>query len=646
MREKKEVRCKKARISIFFATVAMFSGVSGSGQGISAGVDGAQEASSSLQMPAAFHRDSLAPALLHPATGPETGLFAVKTERVASRLSGAGGGALSPELPPSIDSDRIGSTNVPMDSWIYPALERLGSMGAIPSQSVAIRPWTRQECRRQVREAEDILFGFASMDVPIDNNAREEASRLLPDLKAELQEPDGRATAVLESVYARVGTIAGPALTDGFHFGQTWTNDYGRPLGRGTSTILGYSARAVSGRFFLYSRQEMQTGPGLPARTQAMADLFNQMDNIPFLVPAAPTIPAGALILPAPAVSAYVRQRPIELYAGVAFAGNALSFGKQALYWGPTTMGPLSFSSNAEPTYNLRLVATRPHPFPFFPNLGSYRFDIVIGKLSGHSYPARPYFNGQKVDLNVGRYLELSFTRWSVFWGVGHPMTLASLGRNFYSSNSTGTTFAYGDRSDPGDRKSGFDFRLHVPGMSRYLTIYADSYADDEVNPLAAPRRVVWHPGLYVARLPYLPHADLRFEVASSQELSKDEAGSRFFLNNQYRDSNTNKGFLLGNAVGRDARALEGRVGYWFSARTRVEGAYRQTKISQVLLPGAGTISDASGTVTYALGKDWTAQVFGQYERFLIPSYMPGSQTNGSARVQITWAPKNMVKAR
>jgi hypothetical protein len=546
------------------------------------------------------------------------------------------------QLPPSIDSDRVGSTSVPMDSWIYPALERLGSMGVIPSQSVAIRPWTRQECRRQIREAKDVLFGFSSMDVEIDDNARNEAKRLLPDLEAELQEPDGTATVVVESAYARFGTIAGPALTDGFHFGQTWSNDFGRPLGRGSSTIVGFSARAVYKRIFFYDRQEAQSDPGTPSRTPALADLFNKLDNAPFFTPIVPDL----LIHPEPAISAYLRQRPLELYAGFAFAGNAISFGKQALYWGPTTMGPFSFSSNAEPTYNLRLVATRPHPFPFLENLGSYRFDVVFGKLSGAQHPARPYFNGQKLDIVLGPYLEMSVTRWSILWGVGHPITLRSLGHNLFSGNSTGASFEYGERTDPGDRKSGFDFRLHVPGISRYLTLYADSYADDELSPLNAPRRVAWHPGLYLARLPYIPHADLRFEVASSQELSADEGGTRFFINNQYRNGNTNKGFLLGNAVGRDGRAIEGRIGYWFSARTRVEGAFRQTKTSLNYLPGGGTASDLSGTADFAIGRDWTAQVFAQYERFLVPSYMAQSQKNGSARVQITWSPKNLVKAR
>ncbi len=146
------------------------------------------------------------------------------------------------------------------------------------------------------------------------------------------------------------------------------------------------------------------------------------------------------------------------------------------------------FSSNAEPTYNLRFVSTRPHPFPFFSTLGTYRFDIVLGKLSGHSYPARPWFNGQKMAFNFGDNLEISFTRWSIFWGVGHPITLHSFKENIFSFNSTGSyvgngTAFYGDRNDPGDRKSNFDFRYKLPFVRRSITLYADAYSDDDPSP-------------------------------------------------------------------------------------------------------------------------------------------------------------------
>ena len=534
------------------------------------------------------------------------------------------------------DPDTIGSTNVPMDSWIYPALERLGAMGLIPTQNVGIRPWTRQECLRQLQQAEELAErpdGFSS-------GLLAEAHRLMTDLHSELaDEPVSYEALSLESVYARYGTIAGPALADSFHFGQTWWNDFGRPLGRGSSFIGGLSYRAHYGRLFFYDRQELQHSPGNPAESPEINALINTLDQI--------QPDSDPHIQPIAARAAYDRQRPIELYGGVAFGGNALSLGKQELYWGPTTMGPLALSSNAEPNYNLRFVSTRPHPLPVFPSLGTYRFDLVLGKLSGHSYPARPWYNGQKASFNFGDYLEIGFTRWSVFWGEGHPITLHSFKENVFSFNSTGGganggggSSGYGDRTDPGDRKSNFDFRYKLPFMRKLVTLYADSYSDDDPSPIDAPRRAVWNPGIYFARLPFLPHMDLRVEAVSSTGLPEDFGGQHFFINNQYLDSNTNKGFMLGNAIGRDARAIEGRTSYWFSARTRVEAGYRQNKGGTAFLPGGGTITDGFVNSSYAINRHWTVQVFGQYERFLIPSYMKGSQHNASGWFEITWNPE------
>ncbi|MEO6911243.1 MAG: phosphatase PAP2 family protein, partial [Edaphobacter sp.] len=150
-------------------------------------------------------------------------------------------------LPFDPDPDTIGSTNVPMDSWIYPALERLAALGLIPGQSISIRPWTRQECLRQLREAEEL----ADRKNDYSAGLLHEARRLMTDLHHELaDEPVSYEALSLESVYTRYGTIAGPALADSFHFGQTWWNDFGRPLGRGSSAITGFSLRAHHGRLF------------------------------------------------------------------------------------------------------------------------------------------------------------------------------------------------------------------------------------------------------------------------------------------------------------------------------------------------------------------------------------------------------------
>ena len=49
----------------------------------------------------------------------------------------------------------LGSPYVPLDSWIYPALDRLAGLGLIDSGFAGMRPWTRRECMRQLSEAEE-----------------------------------------------------------------------------------------------------------------------------------------------------------------------------------------------------------------------------------------------------------------------------------------------------------------------------------------------------------------------------------------------------------------------------------------------------------------------------------------------------------
>jgi len=44
----------------------------------------------------------------------------------------------------------IGSTYVPLESWVYPALERLAALQYINSDFRGMKPWTRTECAGQI----------------------------------------------------------------------------------------------------------------------------------------------------------------------------------------------------------------------------------------------------------------------------------------------------------------------------------------------------------------------------------------------------------------------------------------------------------------------------------------------------------------
>src|SRR5579859_3254952 len=40
-------------------------------------------------------------------------------------------------------SQAMGSTYVPLDSWIYPAMDRLHALGQVDTAFLGLRPWTR-----------------------------------------------------------------------------------------------------------------------------------------------------------------------------------------------------------------------------------------------------------------------------------------------------------------------------------------------------------------------------------------------------------------------------------------------------------------------------------------------------------------------
>jgi Capsule assembly protein Wzi/PAP2 superfamily len=539
-----------------------------------------------------------------------------------SELEGPAYGTFTRD-PKEVDPSKLGSTFVPLDSWIYPALERLATMGYIQSQFAGLRPWTRRECLRQIDEAE-----YAAQDLPADSDV----ARIIRSLRQEF-EGEGRRyqTFSIDSLYSRYTNIAGTPLRDSYHFGNTLWNDDGRPFDRGANIYTGASISAVAGRFFWYASGEYQHAPGRPAFTAAQQDLINTLDEN--TGPPNPTGPS-----PAP-VSNTDRFYPLDLYAGAQLGEYAVTFGKQSLWLGPGESGPLMLSDNADPMYTFRISRTTPLVLPgFLRHLGAIRGEFLVAKLSGHQFPARPFFNLQKISLHPTKNLEIGFTRASLWAGVGHPFTAHRFVRNFTSVGDTNG--GYGDPLDPGDRKSGFDFSYRLPGLRNWLTLYSDFYSDDDPSPLANPRRAAINPGLYLTHLPRIAKLDLRVETVSTQSLTAADRGGVFlYWNTNYHDSNTNKGYLFGNQTGRDGRTYQAWSTYHFSAATSLQLGYRDTRASNVFIPGGGTQSDASTRFQWQVHRQWSVNAFVQYERWLIPVLHPTAQRDVTTSLQLTFSP-------
>lgn len=190
-------------------------------------------------------------------------------------LGGAawGGPSANDSGAESQNPQTLASPYVPLDSWIYPDLERLASLGYIHSEFLSIRPWTRTECARLVEEAGETILE--------EEPKPSEASRIYDSLEREFSlelDPGTEPSHSLqvESLYTRMLGISGQPLNDSYHFGQTLINDFGRPYAEGFNPISGFSGWANWGRVVVYMRGEYQHSPAVPAYSQDIRNLIGQ----------------------------------------------------------------------------------------------------------------------------------------------------------------------------------------------------------------------------------------------------------------------------------------------------------------------------------------------------------------------------------
>jgi hypothetical protein len=538
------------------------------------------------------------------------------------------------------NAGNTGSPYIPLDSWIYPAMERLAGLGLLNDEFLGMRPWTRSECARLVSDAADLV---------VDGDRGEaEESRLIDALQREFRaENDGTlasGAARLESLYSRTEHISGPPLTDGYTFGQTQINDFGRPYGEGWGAINGFSAYATAGRWTGYLRGEEQSAPTIPAYSLATRQTIQQVDLYPQLPPGTSR----------PSVNQF---KLLDAYVGVMLSNWEFSFGKQSLWWGPGDGGPLILSDNAEPFNMFRINRVAPLKLPSILGwLGPMRVEFFLGQFTGYQYVFRPgtgfsgqfgqtispqpIIHGEKISFRPTRNFEFGFSRTTIYGGPGYPLTIHTFLRSIFSTANKGTV---GTPEKPGDRQAALDFSYRIPRLRDWLTFYGDGFTDDQFSPVAYADRSAWHAGLYLSRFPRIQKLDLRVEgVYTDNPLGGAIGHGFYYFNNTWRSGKTNDGNLFVSWIGRQGQGAQAWTNYWLTPRNRLQLNFRHQKVSQEFLPGGGTLTDAGVRADYWLRSNISVSTSVQYERWLFPTIQPGAQRNVAASVEILFQPEKL----
>lgn len=512
-----------------------------------------------------------------------------------------------------------GSVYVPLDSWVYPAIERLAGLRAINKYFMGVRPWTRLQCAQLVLDAQEILDG--------DDKNREAMAlynALNEEFSAEISALDGVAVphAGVESLYTRALGITGTPLRDGYDFGQTLANDFGRPYNTGFNNISGFSARAARGRFFAYVRGEYQYSPayaGLNASQQAYLEQLNAVPSAPY----------------SQATGAVSHFDLLDTYVGVRVGWFDLTFGKQSVWWGPGTMGGMLISDNIDPMPMLKLNQVEPIVLPWFLSyLGPIKVQAFMGRFSGNQYPRGPYLHGEKIMAKPTPNFEVGVSRTTEAFGQGIPFTLKNLFATYFSVSDV---FGVVNPQDfPGKRQGGLDFSYRLPHLRKWVTVYGDFFSEDDVNPTANPSRAMYNPGIYLSQIPHLRKFDFRLEVANTRH--QEEAYTSFF----YKQDYTNKGFLAGDVVGRRGSAFDISSTYWFSPRKQVQVGWREHKVSADLIPNGGSQNSVRVQADWLVQKQMEFSVLAQHELWVFPFLAPRPQSNNVFSLQFTAYPKKL----
>lgn len=413
------------------------------------------------------------------------------------------------------------SAPIPLDSWIYPALEKLDSLCWIDSALQGMKPFTRHEAARRVALARDTAEIY---EVPA--VAMELLRSLEHELHVELAElvvPSGSSARgfvrPLEDLrFSYVYQDGGPsnyAGNNASQFALNYNNE-GNDYREYHNLQLYWTSKVRLQRNFLLAwrpRLEFQGGANPRLQTEYGA-------------------------------------------ASLALGPVTASLGRQSLWWGQGAHGSLNLTNNAEPLDMLRFNTPSPLRLPsILAALGPFRFDLFVSRLGKDRAVPEPFFSGLRLDFKPFTWLEIGATRTLMFGGQGTPdldsgdfLTILS-GKNLSGRNDTSNSIA------------ALDARLTLP-MLWGMQLYGELGGEDEANRFFS--KTAFLVGLYLPQIEPSGRLDLRIEYADTTPPGGEPAV--WYRHSIYRSGYTYEKKILGHHAGGDAKDL------WVEMRSFLPG--------------------------------------------------------------------------
>ncbi len=392
------------------------------------------------------------------------------------------------------------SNTIPLDSWVYPALEKLQGVGLVDSAMQGARPFTRLEVARQVLEA------------------KAKISTASPPL-------------VVFELLGRLESFLGDELSDGADGGSYFKPlrelrfDYILQNGEDTY-IAGTNARQ-------YSLNTNNNGINYGEHHNGQL-IFESEARLAkyFLLSARPLIEfqeggAGASV------------HLLQGKAALGLGAFEISAGRQSLWWGQGRHGSLVLTNNAKPLDMVRITNPSPLILPWiFKYLGPFRFDVFWSELESDRVVPEPYLGGLRLQFKPLPWLEIGASRVVMFGGEGRP----SIDWDEFVTVLGGKNLA-GDE-DSSNSVAALDARLRLPFLWG-AEVYGEYGGEDEAGYFFS--KTAWLAGLYLPYLEPSGRLSLRLEYT-------DLSNNVWYRHSAYRSGYTYEGKLLGHHAGGAAK--------------------------------------------------------------------------------------------
>ncbi len=395
------------------------------------------------------------------------------------------------------------TSQVPLDSWVYSALDKLSALGLIDSDLQGARPYTRYEVARQL-EAAGNAASYSNVSPAIAGLIRRmerEFADSLADLHSGYSEGYFKPREIqLKYVYQDGKNARSTGNNVAINQFPLNFNNYGLSYQEQNAQMV-LQGEARLGSFLLVEARpilQLQDGD----QSESDVRLFDGR---------------------------------IALQLG-AFE---VSVGRQSLWWGQGRHGSIVLTNNAQPLDMIRLTNPTPTLLPWiFKYLGPFRFDVFWSKLEEDRIVPEPYFAGLRFNFKPLPWVELGASRAVMFGGEGRP----DLSWDDYITILGGKNLSGAE--DTSNSVAAIDGRVRLPFLWN-AEIYGELGGEDEANYF--PSKTGYIAGIYLPQVEPSQRLSLRFEYA-------DLHLPTWFSHSQYRSGYTYEGNIMGHHTGGAAK--------------------------------------------------------------------------------------------